>query len=149
MSSQRGLPTASNTHVGQPAVVRLGLIARVILAACLIWVLIPVRPRRVAHTLISRAFASETQPDTAATQFTVGTERVRRIGLTASHADADASAGSDHKVKRTRSMALGWFTSHDLAIDLGTATTLVYVKGRGIVAYEPSVVCRSYSIWTT
>src|SRR3954468_3243883 len=37
-------------------------------------------------------------------------------------------------------MALGWFTSHDLAIDLGTATTLVYVKGRGIVAYEPSVV---------
>jgi rod shape-determining protein MreB len=37
-------------------------------------------------------------------------------------------------------MSLGWFTSHDLAIDLGTATTLVYVKGRGIVAYEPSVV---------
>ncbi|MET0386427.1 MAG: rod shape-determining protein, partial [Polyangiales bacterium] len=37
-------------------------------------------------------------------------------------------------------MAFGWFTSHDLAIDLGTATTLVYVKGRGIVAYEPSVV---------
>jgi rod shape-determining protein MreB len=37
-------------------------------------------------------------------------------------------------------MGLGWFSSHDLAIDLGTATTLVYVKGRGIVAYEPSVV---------
>jgi len=30
--------------------------------------------------------------------------------------------------------------SNDLAIDLGTATTLVYVKGRGIVACEPSVV---------
>ena len=30
--------------------------------------------------------------------------------------------------------------SNDLAIDLGTANTLVYVKGRGIVANEPSVV---------
>jgi rod shape-determining protein MreB len=34
---------------------------------------------------------------------------------------------------------LGLF-SNDLAIDLGTATTLVYVKGRGIVLCEPSVV---------
>ena len=33
----------------------------------------------------------------------------------------------------------GWF-SDDLAIDLGTATTLVYVRGRGIVLNEPSVV---------
>jgi rod shape-determining protein MreB len=33
----------------------------------------------------------------------------------------------------------GWF-SNDLAIDLGTATTLVYVRGRGIVLNEPSVV---------
>jgi rod shape-determining protein MreB len=36
-----------------------------------------------------------------------------------------------------------WFfrlLSHDLAIDLGTANTLVYVKNRGIVANEPSVV---------
>ena len=30
--------------------------------------------------------------------------------------------------------------SNDLAIDLGTATSLVYVKGRGIVLCEPSVV---------
>jgi len=30
--------------------------------------------------------------------------------------------------------------SHDLAIDLGTANTLVYVRGRGIVLNEPSVV---------
>ncbi len=30
--------------------------------------------------------------------------------------------------------------SNDLAIDLGTATTLVYIKGRGIVLCEPSVV---------
>ncbi len=34
---------------------------------------------------------------------------------------------------------LGMF-SHDLAIDLGTANTLVYVKGRGIVLDESSVV---------
>lgn len=34
---------------------------------------------------------------------------------------------------------MGWF-SNDLAVDLGTANTLVYVKGKGIVANEPSVV---------
>ncbi len=32
------------------------------------------------------------------------------------------------------------FFSNDLAIDLGTANTLVYVKGRGIVVNEPSIV---------
>ncbi len=34
---------------------------------------------------------------------------------------------------------LGWF-SNDLAVDLGTANSLVFVKGRGIVCNEPSVV---------
>ncbi|VAW35524.1 Rod shape-determining protein MreB [hydrothermal vent metagenome] len=34
---------------------------------------------------------------------------------------------------------LGLF-SNDLAIDLGTASTLIYVKGKGIVTNEPSVV---------
>ena len=34
---------------------------------------------------------------------------------------------------------LGWF-SNDLAIDLGTANTLIYVRGNGIVLDEPSVV---------
>ena len=33
----------------------------------------------------------------------------------------------------------GLFSS-DMAIDLGTANTLVYVKGRGIILNEPSVV---------
>ncbi|MBP9609982.1 MAG: rod shape-determining protein, partial [Laribacter sp.] len=33
----------------------------------------------------------------------------------------------------------GYF-SHDLAIDLGTANTLIYVTGKGIVLNEPSVV---------
>jgi rod shape-determining protein MreB len=32
------------------------------------------------------------------------------------------------------------FMSHDMAIDLGTANTLVYIRGRGIVLNEPSVV---------
>ena len=36
-----------------------------------------------------------------------------------------------------------WFSSvvgRDMAVDLGTANTLVYVRGRGIVLSEPSVV---------
>src|SRR3989344_5843332 len=32
------------------------------------------------------------------------------------------------------------FFSHDIGIDLGTANSLVYVKGKGIVISEPSVV---------
>ena len=32
------------------------------------------------------------------------------------------------------------FLSNDLAIDLGTAITLVYVKGKGIVVREPSII---------
>jgi len=35
---------------------------------------------------------------------------------------------------------LGGMFSNDLAIDLGTANTLVYVRGRGIVLNEPSIV---------
>ena len=37
-------------------------------------------------------------------------------------------------------LSLFSFFSHDVAIDLGTANTLIYVKGRGIVVEEPSVV---------
>ena len=33
----------------------------------------------------------------------------------------------------------GWM-SNDLAIDLGTANTVLYVKGKGIILREPSVV---------
>src|SRR3546814_10559376 len=32
------------------------------------------------------------------------------------------------------------FSSQDMAIDLGTANTVVYLRGRGIVLNEPSVV---------
>jgi rod shape-determining protein MreB len=34
---------------------------------------------------------------------------------------------------------LGYF-SHDIGVDLGTANTLVYVRGKGIIVNEPSVV---------
>jgi rod shape-determining protein MreB len=37
------------------------------------------------------------------------------------------------------SKIMGWLSA-DMAIDLGTANTLVYVKGKGIVLNEPSVV---------
>lgn len=37
-------------------------------------------------------------------------------------------------------MRLGMFSSRDMGIDLGTANSLVYVKGKGIVLREPSVV---------
>src|ERR1700761_4711815 len=43
-------------------------------------------------------------------------------------------------------MATSWkrrldqYLSNDIGIDLGTANTLVYVKGRGIVINEPSIV---------
>ena len=33
-----------------------------------------------------------------------------------------------------------FFKRQDIAIDLGTATVLIYVKGKGIVLREPSVV---------
>ena len=32
------------------------------------------------------------------------------------------------------------FVAKDIAIDLGTSTTLVYVKSKGIVLREPTVV---------
>ena len=35
---------------------------------------------------------------------------------------------------------LSRFFSQDMAIDLGTASTLIYIKGQGIVLNEPSVV---------
>jgi rod shape-determining protein MreB len=42
-------------------------------------------------------------------------------------------------IKKSIDYMLGLF-SNDMGIDLGTATTLVYVKGQGIVLCEPSVV---------
>src|SRR5678809_994050 len=38
--------------------------------------------------------------------------------------------------------------SNDLSIDLGTANTLIYVRGQGIVLNEPSVVAVRHGIGT-
>lgn len=48
-----------------------------------------------------------------------------------------------HKVRRGLTDQFGHFSglfSNDIGIDLGTANTLVYVRGKGIVLAEPSVV---------
>ena len=45
----------------------------------------------------------------------------------------------EHRVFSPLNWILGWF-SLDIGIDLGTANTLVHVKGQGIVINEPSVV---------
>lgn len=45
------------------------------------------------------------------------------------------------KIKNPINHFLGLF-SHDVGIDLGTANTLVYVSGKGIVIREPSAVAR-------
>ncbi|MBT3796596.1 MAG: rod shape-determining protein, partial [Candidatus Marinimicrobia bacterium] len=37
---------------------------------------------------------------------------------------------------------LSW-VSGDIAIDLGTANTLVYIKGKGVLINEPSIVAKS------
>ena len=37
---------------------------------------------------------------------------------------------------------LNW-VSGDIAIDLGTANTLVYIKGKGVMINEPSIVAKS------
>jgi len=44
-----------------------------------------------------------------------------------------------NKIKKNLDGALSYF-SKDIALDLGTAHSLVYVKGEGIVIFEPSVV---------
>ena len=40
---------------------------------------------------------------------------------------------------------MSWI-GRDMAVDLGTANTLVYVRGRGIVLDEPSVVAVNQAV---
>jgi rod shape-determining protein MreB and related proteins len=47
--------------------------------------------------------------------------------------------GKDKPIQSAFNRFMGMFSS-DLAIDLGTANTLVYAKGRGLIIDEPSVV---------
>ena len=44
------------------------------------------------------------------------------------------------RLKGKKLHGIFWNQSRDMGIDLGTANTLVYVKGKGIVLREPSVV---------
>jgi len=45
------------------------------------------------------------------------------------------------------------FLANDIALDLGTANTLIYVKGKGVVLNEPSIVAfdrntrKNYCAW--
>ncbi len=55
------------------------------------------------------------------------------------HADSFPSADTRPTLNAIMANFLGYF-SNDIGIDLGTANTLVYVKDKGIVLREPSVV---------
>ena len=61
--------------------------------------------------------------------------RARRIGA---RLHAPLAPLTDPCLRCSRSSAA--LFSNDLAIDLGTANTLIYVRGQGIVLNEPSVV---------
>lgn len=67
-----------------------------------------------------------------------------RVRAGAGRGTMSGASGIETGMKpRTHAMlsaALGRRLSHDIAIDLGTANTLVYVRGQGIIANEPSIV---------
>src|ERR687884_1412899 len=48
--------------------------------------------------------------------------------------------GAQARTQATKPEGIPAFLGRDMAVDLGTANTLVYVRGRGIVLNEPSVV---------
>jgi len=52
-----------------------------------------------------------------------------------------ALLGQGGRIRGVFDKFFSWF-SHDIGIDLGTANTLVWVRGKGIVIREPSVVAR-------
>ncbi|HEV7915765.1 MAG TPA: rod shape-determining protein, partial [Albitalea sp.] len=56
------------------------------------------------------------------------------------HAAAPSSTAAERTNQHTMFGSFRRYFSTDLAIDLGTANTLIYVRGKGIVLDEPSVV---------
>jgi rod shape-determining protein MreB len=65
---------------------------------------------------------------------------LEKVGLTESAArDADESNGIRKNMRWMPGSLLSLF-SHDLAIDLGTANTLIFRKDLGVVVREPSIV---------
>ena len=85
-----------------------------------------------AHQRHMDALSTESRKDST------GIDRIqpaRRIDpLTGPRPDDDEAPSPARRARRTDPLA------RDLAIDLGTANTLVYAKGRGIVLNEPSVI---------
>src|SRR5690349_20819943 len=66
--------------------------------------------------------------------------RARLARLPSGHtATRDHQPEGHHRMISPLNWLFGLF-SRDLGIDLGTANTLVYVRGKGIVIAEPSVV---------
>src|SRR5262245_32091851 len=76
----------------------------------------------------------------------VGTARGHGRCLTPGHGGFGFVFGVFHRITRLGAGRMGFlgyfngFGGRDMAVDLGTANTLVYVRGRGIVLSEPSVV---------
>jgi nucleoside diphosphate kinase len=57
--------------------------------------------------------------------------------------EAVASTDRGHPRPRPPSMSAPWYSNvigRDMAVDLGTANTVVYVRGQGVVLNEPSIV---------
>ena len=84
-----------------------------------------------AFAMVGRADASARPSGIANLGAEARAFHCRRLAVSASQCGGD------------RAMIFDWLLglfSNDLAIDLGTANTLIYVKGKGIVCNEPSVV---------
>ena len=89
------------------------------------------------------AGASSAARTSATPQICVGTESRMRIEATLTRENSPHSpfVDSHHSTNgNARRRLFPRFGSPDIAIDLGTANTLVFVRGEGIVASEPSVV---------
>ena len=69
----------------------------------------------------------------------------RTVGRLASrssraHLPCSTHASNGRPMKLPALNLMSWLPANEIAVDLGTANTLVYVKGEGIVLNEPSVV---------
>ena len=67
-----------------------------------------------------------------------GTQTRFQTGKRPSTFSTHVPSGSSMKFPGLNLMS--WLPANEIAVDLGTANTLVYVKGEGIVLNEPSVV---------
>jgi rod shape-determining protein MreB len=95
---------------------------------------IVIRDKNCNVTRTSAAFSGENSRERPGTNFVIALDVRRQVLEPITH-NIDAS-------DRTSFMFSGLLSrfSHDLAIDLGTANTCVYARGKGIVVSEPSIV---------